>query len=155
MLQFNLNGKPVEIDVPEDTPLLWVLREELGLTGTKFGCGRGLCGACTIHLNGQAIRCCIIPVAAVKDQSVRTIEALDPEQPHPVQVAWMKHNVPQCGYCQPGQIMQAISVLENQNQPTEPKLLLEKISNNLCRCGTYHKIKTAFLEVAQQLGKLK
>ncbi len=153
--RFVLNGNEVVVDVPQDTPLLWVLREELSLTGTKFGCGRGLCGSCTVHLNGQAIRSCITPLAAVQGQSITTIEGRSQASPlHPVQRAWIKHNVPQCGYCQSGQIMQAISVLENIEQKGHAEEILNGMNQNLCRCGTYHKIRIAVLEAAQEMGKI-
>lgn len=155
MIELTVNGKKVQVDVPEDTPLLWVIREELKLTGTKFGCGKGLCGACTVHLNGNATRTCILPVSAAEGQSVNTIESLEKDgKLHEVQQAWIKHNVPQCGYCQSGQIMQAISVIENNNKQTKDELT-KQMSDNLCRCGTYHKIKEAIFEAAENMGKLK
>lgn len=153
MIKFKLNGKNVKVDVPPETPLLWVIREELGLLGTKFGCGRALCGACTVHLNGKAIRTCVMPVSAVAGQSVRTIEGIQSDQQHPVQQAWIKHNVPQCGYCQSGQIMQAISLIENSKKITENELL-SGMDGNLCRCGTYNKIKKALVEAASDMGRL-
>ena len=154
MIRFILNDKPVYSDVAADTPLLWVLREDFGLTATRFGCGQGLCGACTIHRNGQAVRSCVTPLAAVKDARVRTMEGLSLRPLHPVQKAWIKHNVPQCGYCQSGQIMQAISILENTDQQMKPAEILAGMRRNLCRCGTYPKIKRALLEAAARMGKI-
>lgn len=153
VVNFEINGKSVEVDVPEDTPLLWVVREELGLKGTKFGCGRALCGACTMHLNGNAIRSCMIPVAAAANQKLTTIEGIQADKHHPVQKAWIKHNVPQCGYCQSGQIMQAISTIQNQSQVTEAQLN-QAMDGNICRCGTYTRIKEALKTAAKEMGKM-
>src|SRR5207248_10404829 len=119
MIKLNVNGKDTEVDVDSDTPLLWVLRDTLGLTGTKFGCGAGLCGACTVHLDGKAVRSCVTPVSAVKAQKVTTIEGLASGHPHPVQQAWIAEQVPQCGYCQSGQIMSAAALLASRPHPTD------------------------------------
>ncbi|MCB0378644.1 MAG: (2Fe-2S)-binding protein [Bdellovibrionales bacterium] len=152
MISFFVNGKKVEVDVPEDTPLLWVIREELGLLGTKFGCGKALCGSCTMHLNGEAIRTCVMPIAAVAGQRITTIEGIQEDGLHPVQKAWAEQGVPQCGYCQSGQIMQAISFIENSDRITESDVI-KSMDGNLCRCGTYNKMKTAILNAAKSMGK--
>ena len=154
MIRFQLNGKKVETKVPMDTPLLWVVREEFGLRGSKFGCGKGICGSCTMHLDDQPTRSCILPIAAISNKKVNTIESKGVEKLHPVQQAWIKHSVPQCGYCQSGQVMQAIGLLESQDQWQEEDLLAT-MSSIICRCGTYNKIKKAVVEAAQQMGKLK
>ena len=155
MFEFNFNGEVTKVDVPSGTPLLWVVREELKRKGTKFGCGKGLCGACTMHLNCEPTRTCILPVDAVAGQKVTTIEHQKGSggELHPVQKAWVKHSVPQCGYCQSGQIMQAIGLLNRQQKWTETELVAS-MSGNLCRCGTYNKIKTALLDAAREMGKL-
>ena len=146
MAQFNLqiNGRTYEADVEADTPLLWVLRDNLGLVGTKFGCGIAQCGACTVHLNGNAVRSCSLPVSAVGTNKVTTIEGLSANGDHPVQVAWNDVDVPQCGYCQAGQIMSASALLSKNPRPT-----LEQIDNamngNICRCGTYHRVREAII----------
>lgn len=150
-MEIKLNGKPVSVDVDPDTPLLWVIRDEIGLTGTKFGCGKGLCGACTVHLNGQAIRSCVMPISAVAGQSITTIEGLaDGETLHPVQESWIANNVPQCGYCQPGQLMSASALLESNPAPTDEDIDLA-MSGNICRCGTYPRIKAAIKEASAQM----
>ncbi|CAM5481743.1 (2Fe-2S)-binding protein [Eoetvoesiella caeni] len=147
-MKFTLNGKAVQIDgVPEDAPLLWILRDELKLTGTKFGCGAGLCGACTVHLNGKAVRSCIIPIASLSGQNVTTIEGLAPNGDHPLQRAWIQEQAPQCGYCQSGQIMQAAALLAQTPNPSEDEVTTV-MSGNLCRCGTYQRIKRAVLRAA-------
>jgi isoquinoline 1-oxidoreductase alpha subunit len=152
MVKFTLNGVEREVDAPLDMPLLWVLRDVLELTGTKFGCGMALCGACTVHLNGQATRSCILPVGAVQGQQVRTIEGLaKPEALHPCQRAWNELSVPQCGYCQPGQLMQASSLLANNPEPTDDDINVN-MSGNLCRCGTYPRIRAA-IHRASELAK--
>ena len=153
MIEFKLNGKNVQVDCPGDTPLLWAIREELEYTGSKFGCGMALCGACTMHLNGEAIRTCVMPVQAVAGQEVTTIEGVGDKFPHPVQQAWIKHNVPQCGYCQSGQIMQAISYINSTKKVTEEGID-EAMSGNICRCGAYNEIKVAILEAAKQMGRI-
>jgi isoquinoline 1-oxidoreductase subunit alpha len=143
MTKFRLNGTDVEIsEVSDDVPLLWVIREHLKLTGTKFGCGRGFCGACTVHLNGRAVRSCLMPLQAVDGQQVTTIEGLAPNSDHPLQLAWVAEQVPQCGYCQPGQIMQAASLLAQTPHPSDDQIIAA-MDGNLCRCGTYQRIKRA------------
>ena len=147
-MEFILNGKAVQIDgFPDDAPLLWVLRDEFKLTGTKFGCGAGLCGACTVHLNGEAVRSCMIPMASLPEQNVTTIEGLDPNGDHPLQRAWIQEQAPQCGYCQSGQIMQAAALLTQTPNPSEDEVTTA-MSGNLCRCGTYQRIKRAVLRAA-------
>lgn len=146
MAQYNLqiNGRNYEADVEADTPLLWVLRDNLGLVGTKFGCGVAQCGACTVHLNGNAARSCTLPVSAVGTSKITTIEGLSADGDHPVQLAWNEVDVPQCGYCQAGQIMSASALLNKNPKPT-----VEQIDNamngNICRCGTYHRVREAVL----------
>ncbi len=140
MTTLNVNGKSIEVSASPDTPLLWVLREELQLTGTKFGCGEGLCGACTVHVGGQPTRACVTTVAEVKGVEVTTIEGL-PEN-HPVKLAWLDEEVSQCGYCQPGQIMGAAALLQSKAQPTDGDIDAE-LGGNLCRCGTYPRIRKA------------
>jgi isoquinoline 1-oxidoreductase subunit alpha len=143
-----VNGKPVEVSTPADTPLLWVLREELGLTGTKFGCGQALCGACTVHVDGAARRSCVTAVGSVAAQAITTIEGMaHGEALHPVQQAWMDENVPQCGYCQSGQIMSAAALLATKPEPSEADIEAV-MSANLCRCGTYPRIRLAVLRAA-------
>ena len=139
MFNLTINGEAHAIDVAPDTPLLWVIREKAGLTGTKFGCGAGLCGACTVHLNGKAVRSCQTPVEQVGDAKVTTIEGLDPAGQHPLQVAWVEKQVPQCGYCQSGQIMQAASLLAENPKPARDDIVAA-MSGNLCRCATYNRI---------------
>ena len=149
MAKFTLNGAAVEVEAPPDMPLLWVLRDVLKLTGTKFGCGMALCGACTVHLNGQATRSCILPVSAVEGQQVRTIEGLaKAEALHPCQRAWNELSVPQCGYCQPGQLMQASSLLAQNPEPTDDDINVS-MGGNLCRCGTYPRIRAAIHRAAE------
>lgn len=147
MIKFKLNGRDVSLDVPEDTPLLWALREDLGLTGTKFGCGVGQCGACTVHVGGRATRSCITPVSAIEGAEVTTIEGLDPEGNHPVQEAWRDIQVPQCGYCQSGQIMQAASLLTDYPSPTDEEID-GVMGGSLCRCMTYIRIRKAIKQAA-------
>jgi isoquinoline 1-oxidoreductase alpha subunit len=148
MIKLNVNGKDVEADVEDDTPLLWVLRDTLGLTGTKFGCGMALCGACTVHLNGAPVRSCVTPVTAVGDQKVTTIEGLSANRGHPLQKAWLELDVPQCGYCQSGQIMSAAALLAQKPSPTDQDID-EAMSGNLCRCGTYQRIRAAIHRAAR------
>jgi isoquinoline 1-oxidoreductase alpha subunit len=155
MISLNVNGKTVDVDVPESTPLLWVLREELGLTGSKFGCGKGLCGACTVHVGGSPVRSCSFPVAGVAGMPVTTIEGISEQGLHAVQRAWIKHGVPQCGYCQSGQIMQAVGHLQNAKGPMTPDEVTAGVDGNLCRCGTYEKIKAALLDAAKELGMVR
>ena len=144
MAVFNLtiNGKAQQVDVDPDTPMLWVLRDNLDLVGTKYGCGIGQCGACTIHLDGIAVRSCSLPVSAVGEKKVTTIEGLSENGDHPVQVAWKEHDVPQCGYCQAGQIMTAAAFLSKNPKPSEEQIE-NAMNGNLCRCGTYLNIKAA------------
>lgn len=142
MIEFELNGEKVSVDVPADTPLLWVVREELRLTGTKFGCGMGLCGACTMHIDGTASRTCIMPISAVAGRKITTIEGLSTKGPSQLQKVWAELGVPQCGYCQSGQIMQAASLLNQNQQPSEAEIDAS-MAGNICRCGTYNKIKDA------------
>lgn len=151
-VNFNLNGKPVRSQVEPDTPLLWVIRDELGYTGTKFGCGAGLCGACTVHLDGQAIRSCQTPVSAVAGRKVGTVESLSRNNTHPLQVAWIKHDVPQCGYCQSGQLMSAAALLAKNTNPTDAQID-EAMSGNLCRCGTYGRVRAAIKDAAATMRK--
>ena len=138
-IEFKLNGSETKLDPQPETTLLWVLREHLKLTGTKFGCGSGLCGACTVHLNGQPIRSCITPVSALAGKSVTTIEGLSKNQSHPLQKAWVEAQVPQCGYCQSGQIMQAAALLESNKNPSRDEIVAY-MNGNICRCGTYLRI---------------
>tara|TARA_Y100000817_G_scaffold313813_1_gene310832 strand:- start:2355 stop:2819 length:465 start_codon:yes stop_codon:yes gene_type:complete len=138
-IEFELNGSKIKLDPKPETTLLWVLREHLKLTGTKFGCGSGLCGACTVHLNGQPIRSCITPVSALAGKSVTTIEGLSKNQSHPLQKAWVEAQVPQCGYCQSGQIMQAAALLESNKNPSREEIVAY-MNGNICRCGTYLRI---------------
>jgi len=148
MIKLNVNGKSLEADVDPQTPLLWVLRDALGLTGTKYGCGMALCGACTVHLNGQAVRSCVTPVSAVGEQVVTTIEGLSSDRSHPVQRAWLEIDVPQCGYCQSGQIMSAAALLAQNAQPSDEQIDTA-MSGNICRCGTYPRIRAAIHRAAQ------
>ncbi|WP_372862080.1 (2Fe-2S)-binding protein [Spongiibacter sp.] len=149
-LAFTLNGKAIQLDVDPSTPLLWVIRDELAMTGTKFGCGMGLCGACTVHLNGAPIRSCSFPVQAAAGQKITTIEGLigDSGALHPVQEAWLSLNVPQCGYCQSGQIMSAVALLESNPTPSDEDIDTA-MAGNICRCGTYPKIRAAIHAAAQ------
>jgi isoquinoline 1-oxidoreductase alpha subunit len=147
-MRFKLNNEDVSVQVPADVPTLWVLREELNKTGTKFGCGMGLCGACTCHLNGQPIRSCVTPISAVEGQSLTTIEGIDPNANHPVQQAWRELNVVQCGYCQPGQLMAAAALLASNPNPDD-KAIENAMSGNLCRCGTYDRIRKGVKRAAE------
>src|ERR1035438_5479424 len=146
-IRFNLNGKPQSADVIPEMPLLWYLRDSLGMTGTKFGCGMALCGACTVHVNGQAVRSCITPVSSLAGKSVTTIEGLSADGTHPVQQAWIEEDVPQCGYCQSGQIMTAAALLSKTGNPTDADID-EAMRNNICRCGTYEEIRRAIHRAA-------
>jgi isoquinoline 1-oxidoreductase alpha subunit len=150
MSKFTLNGKPTTVDVAPDTPLLWVLRDHLNMTGTKFGCGASLCGACTVHLDGVATRSCVTPVSAVEGHKVTTIEGLDGKVGAAVQRAWDKMQVPQCGYCQSGQVMAASALLAKNAKPSDAQIR-EAMDGNICRCGTYGRIKTAIHDAAKQL----
>jgi aerobic-type carbon monoxide dehydrogenase small subunit (CoxS/CutS family) len=142
MTEFTLNGTVVKVEDPPEKPLLWVLRDSLGFTGTKFGCGMALCGACTVHLDGEAIRSCVTPIAAAAGKKITTIEGLSPSGDHPLQKAWMECNVPQCGYCQSGQILSAAALLRKHPSPTDAQID-DAMSGNICRCGTYPRIKKA------------
>jgi aerobic-type carbon monoxide dehydrogenase small subunit (CoxS/CutS family) len=144
----NINGTATEVDVAPDTPLLWVLRDTLGFTGTKFGCGQGLCGACTVHMNGLAIRSCQTPVGAVGDAAITTVEGLSSDRSHPVQRAWLEIDVPQCGYCQSGQMMSAAALLATNPSPTDADIDAA-MAGNICRCGTYVRIRAAVHRAAE------
>jgi isoquinoline 1-oxidoreductase subunit alpha len=148
MVTLTINGRPTEVDVAPDTPLLWVLRDTLGLTGTKFGCGQGLCGACTVHLAGAPVRSCQTPVSAVGNLPIVTIEGLSQDRSHPVQRAWMEIDVPQCGYCQSGQIMSAAALLATNAHPNDGDIDAS-MSGNICRCGTYPRIRAAIHRAAE------
>jgi isoquinoline 1-oxidoreductase alpha subunit len=141
MASLKVNGKQVNVDVEPDMPLLWVLRDELGLTGTKYGCGIAACGACTVHLDGQPVRACVMPVSAVEGKAVTTIEGLSKDGTHPVQKAWVQLQVPQCGYCQSGMIMSAAALLKGNRNPSDADI--DSAMTNLCRCGTYHRVRQA------------
>jgi isoquinoline 1-oxidoreductase alpha subunit len=149
-ISFELNGKKTSVELDPQTPLLWVLRDELNLTGTKYGCGIAACGACTVHVNGEAVRSCVNPVSAVAGAKVTTIEGLSTGRSHPVQQAWIEHQVPQCGYCQSGQIMTAVAFLKKNPHPT-PADVDEAMSNNICRCGTALRIRAAILKAAETM----
>lgn len=141
-LKLTVNGKPHEVDVEPEMPLLWVLRENLGLTGTKYGCGIAQCGACTVHLDGEPVRSCSMPVASAAGREITTIEGLSPDGRHPVQKAWVEHTVPQCGYCQSGQIMAAVALIARSPDPSDSEIDAA-MSGHLCRCGTYPRIRKA------------
>ena len=151
MLSLSVNGKMYQVDVPVDTPLLWVIRDTIGLTGTKYGCGKALCGACTVHVNGQAVRSCVTPVSAVVGKEIVTIEGLSQNLQHPVQQAWIAEDVPQCGYCQPGQIMSATALLAANPKPSDADID-QAMSGNLCRCGTYQRIRKAIHRAADSMA---
>ena len=152
-MKFQINGQAKDTQVPDDTPLLWVLRDELGMTGTKFGCGMALCGACTVHMNGAPIRSCVTPVSATAGQSISTIESMENDRVGKiVQQAWVEKNVAQCGYCQAGQIMTAVGLLKTTPKPTEQQID-EAMSGNICRCGTYPRIRAAIQLAAGRLGQ--
>lgn len=147
-MKFKVNGQAREVDVPGDVELLWVLREELGLTGTRFGCGKALCGSCTVHIDGKARRSCVTPLSAVEGKEVTTIEGLaQGDELHPLQKAWIEENVPQCGYCQAGQIMSAAALLSIKSRPTDPEIDAV-MSANVCRCGMYQRIRRAIHRAA-------
>ena len=148
MPKLTINGETREIDVDPSTPLLWVLRDHLDMTGTKYGCGAGLCGACTVHLDGRAIRSCVTPLMAADGKAVTTIEGLSESGDHPVQVAWAEHQVPQCGFCQPGQMMQAAALLAENPSPDSAEID-RAMEGNICRCGTYTRIKAAITDLAE------
>jgi isoquinoline 1-oxidoreductase subunit alpha len=149
MISLKVNGRTQSVDVEPDTPLLWVIRDSIGLTGTKFGCGKGLCGACTVHLNGEPIRSCSTPVSAAAGKSVTTIEGLSKDNSHPLQRAWIALDVPQCGYCQSGQLMSAAALLAKNPKPTDADID-SAMSGNVCRCGTYQRIRAAIHVAAGQ-----
>jgi isoquinoline 1-oxidoreductase subunit alpha len=146
-ISFVLNGKPQTVDVAPEMPLLWVLRDTLNMTGTKFGCGMALCGACTVHSEGVAARSCVTPISNVAGKKITTIEGLSTDGNHPVQQAWMEINVPQCGYCQPGQIMSAAALLSKKTSPSDAEID-DAMSGNICRCGTYQRIRQAIHRAA-------
>ena len=151
-ISFNLNGSTVTVQAEPDTPLLWVIRDEVGLTGTKFGCGAALCGACTVHLNGSPIRSCQTPVSAVAGKKVATVESLSADNSHPLQKAWVKHQVPQCGYCQSGQLLSATALLAKNKNPSDSDIDAA-MTGNLCRCGTYNRIRAAIKDAAAEMRK--
>jgi isoquinoline 1-oxidoreductase alpha subunit len=150
MTNFTVNGQPIEVDANPNTPLLWVIREHLKFTGTKFGCGVGQCGACTVHVNGTATYSCLTPLSAVEGSEVTTIEGLSPNSDHPLQKAWIAEEVPQCGYCQSGQIMRAANLLETTPNPTREEIVAH-MSTNICRCGTYSRIIRAIQRAAREV----
>jgi isoquinoline 1-oxidoreductase alpha subunit len=150
MASFILNGQAVSVDAPDETPLLWVIRDDIGLTGTKFGCGIGMCGACTVHVDGRAQRSCITPVGAIDGATITTIEGLSPDGQHPLQVAWVEAQAPQCGYCQSGQIMQAATLLQDFPDPSAEDITAV-MHGNLCRCMAYIRIRKAILLAASKL----
>lgn len=151
VFNLNVNGKKQEVDVDPNTPVLWVLRDHLNLVGTKFGCGMAQCGACTIHINGTATRSCMLPVSSVGDQEVTTIEGLSEKGDHPVQKAWLEHDVPQCGYCQAGQIMSAAALLKENPTPSDEQIETA-MNGNICRCGTYIRIKAAVKTASKNIN---
>ena len=149
MASFILNGKRVSVSADPQSLLLWTLRDEVGLTGTKYGCGAGLCGACTVHVDGRAVRSCATPLSAVEGRKVTTIEGLSPDSSHPLQKAWIEQAVPQCGYCQSGQIMKAAELLASNKKPNRAQII-EHMDGNICRCGTYHKIIAAVEQASRE-----
>ena len=151
MTDLSLNGAPVSVDADDDTPLLWAIREHLKLTGTKFGCGAGYCGACTVHVDGKPVRACLTPLGSVAGKSVTTIEGLSPDGNHPLQKAWIAEQVPQCGYCQSGQIMQAAALLSKNTSPTREQIVTH-MNGNICRCGTYLRIIRAIQRAAKEVS---
>lgn len=154
MTSFRINGHPVTVDTDEQTPLLWVIRDEVGLKGTKFGCGIGMCGACTVHVGGRPTRSCVTQLRAVEGADITTIEGLDPQGEHPVQRVWREIQVPQCGYCQSGQIMQAAAMLEDFPEPTDADIDAV-MTGNLCRCMTYSRIREAIKQAAREIAENK
>ena len=146
-VKFTLNGKPQSVDAVSAMPLLWVLRDSLGMTGTKFGCGMSLCGACTVHIDGQPVRSCVTPISAVAGKKITTIEGLSPDRSHPIQRAWIEEDVPQCGYCQSGQILAAVALLAEHPHPTDAQI--DAGLTNLCTCGTYQRIRAAIHRAAK------
>ncbi len=152
MITLNINGKDMQVDADPSTPILWALRDNLNMTGTKFGCGAALCGACTVHMGGQAIRSCVTPISAAVGQKITTIEAMAADHVgKAVQAAWVKHDVPQCGYCQSGQVMSATALLQSNKTPTDADID-GAMSGNICRCGTYQRIRAAIKDAAQTLA---
>jgi isoquinoline 1-oxidoreductase alpha subunit len=151
MISLNINGQAHQVEVDPETPLLWVLREWVGLTGTKYGCGIAQCGACSVHIDGAVMRSCSIPVGSIADKKITTIEGISADSSHPVQVAWLAHEVPQCGYCQSGQIMAAVALLAEKPKPTDADI--DEAMTNICRCGTYGRIRTA-IHTAAASGKV-
>jgi isoquinoline 1-oxidoreductase alpha subunit len=151
-INLKINGQKHRIKAEGDKPLLWVLREDLGLTGTKFGCGAALCGACTVHLDGEALRCCVMPVQGVANRNITTIEGLSPDRSHVLQQAWIQHQVPQCGYCQSGMLMAAAALLHTTPAPSDEQI--DAAMTNLCRCGTYPRVKAAIHTAATLLKAL-
>ncbi len=153
MAKLNVNGQVVDIEVDENTPLLWAIREQVGLTGTKYGCGISQCGSCTVHIDGQAVRSCVTPVSAVTpEQKIVTIEGLSPDSSHPVQKAWLALDVPQCGYCQTGMIMSAAALLNEVPKPTDQNI--DDAMTNICRCGTYNRVRAA-IHLAAEGGEMR
>jgi isoquinoline 1-oxidoreductase alpha subunit len=151
MAKLRINGETIEVDADGSTPLLWVLREHLGLTGTKYGCGIGLCGSCTVHLDGSAVRACIMPLSAVSEsQEIVTIEGLSPDGGHPLQQAWEELDVPQCGYCQPGMLMSAAALLNDKPEPSDSDI--DANITNICRCGTFNRVRRG-IHLAAEIGK--
>ena len=150
--RIQINGKTMTVKAEPDTPLLWVIRDEVGLTGTKFGCGMALCGACTVHLDGQPVRSCQTPLSAAAGKKVSTIESLSANNSHPLQKAWIEHDVPQCGYCQSGQLMSAAALLKSNKNPSDDDIDAA-MSGNICRCGTYPRIRAAIKTAAAEMRK--
>lgn len=151
MAKLNINGKTIDVDVDDTTPLLWVLREQLGLTGTKYSCGIGLCGSCTVHINGEAVRSCLVPVSSIKSsQAIVTIEGLSDDNSHPLQQAWKELDVPQCGYCQPGMIMSAAALLNDKPDPSDEDI--DANVTNICRCGTFNRVRKG-IHLAAKMNK--
>ena len=150
LYNLSVNGKNIEVDADADTPMLWVLRDHMKLVGTKYGCGIAQCGACTVHLNGAAVRSCSLPISSVGDGAITTIEGLSEDGSHPVQEAWIEHDVPQCGYCQAGQIMTAAALLEDNPSPTDAEIEAG-MNGNICRCGTYVRIRAAVKTAASKM----
>ena len=151
-ISFNLNGSAVSVQSEPDTPLLWVIRDEIGLTGTKFGCGKAQCGSCTVHVNGSAVRACQTPVSSVSGKKVATVESLSADNSHPLQKAWIKHQVPQCGYCQSGQLMSAAALLSTNKNPSDSDIDAA-MAGNLCRCGTYNRVRAAVKDAAAEMRR--